>query len=65
MTDTEKLKHISEYVRRRYMQESIAWTDADEKGEVMSAAKASVRSEIFWGIILFITQLDIEEARNQ
>jgi len=29
MTDTEKLKHISEYVRRRYMQESIAWTDAD------------------------------------
>lgn len=65
MTDAEKFKHISEYVRRRYMQESIAWTDADEKGEVMSAAKASVRSEIFWEIILFINKLDIAEARNQ
>lgn len=65
MTDAEKFKHISEYVRRRYMQESIAWTDADEKGEVMSAAKASIREEIFWEIILFINKLDIEEARNQ
>ena len=46
MTDAEKFKHISEYVRRRYMQESIAWTDADEKGKVMSAAKASIREEI-------------------
>lgn len=33
MDDAEKLKHISEYVRRRYMQESIAWTDADEKAK--------------------------------
>ena len=65
MTDAEKFKHISEYVRRRYIQESIAWTDADEKGEVMSAAKASIRLEIFWEIILFINKLDIEEARNQ
>lgn len=65
MTDAEKFKHISEYVRRRYMQESIAWTDADEKGEVMSAAKASIREEIFWEIILFINKLNIEEARNQ
>lgn len=64
MTDTEKLKHISEYVRRRYMQESIAWTDADEKGEVMSAAEASIRSEILWEIILFINKLDIKEARK-
>lgn len=61
MTDTEKFKHISEYVRRRYMQESIAWTDADEKGEVMSAAKASIRLEILWEIILFINKLDIKE----
>ena len=65
MTDAEKFKHISEYVRRRYMQESIAWTDADEKGEVMSAAKASIREEIFWEIILFINKLNIEEERNQ
>ena len=65
MTDAEKFKHISEYVRRRYMQESIAWTNADEKGEVMSAAKASIREEIFWEIILFINKLNIEEARNQ
>ncbi len=64
MTDAEKFKHISEYVRRRYMQESIAWTDADEKGEVMSAAKASIRSEILWEIILFINKLDIKEARK-
>ena len=64
MTDAEKFKHISEYVRRRYMQESIAWTDADEKGEVMSAAKASIREEIFWEIILFINKLDIKEARK-
>ena len=36
-----------------------------KKGDMINAAKASVRSEIFWGIILFITQLDIEGARNQ
>lgn len=65
MTDAEKFKHISEYVRRRYMQESIAWTDADEKGEVMSAAKASIREEILFEIILFINKLDIAEARNR
>lgn len=40
MTDAEKLKHISEYVRRRYMQESIAWTDADKKTELNKIEKA-------------------------
>lgn len=64
MTDAEKFKHISEYVRRRYMQESIAWTDADEKGDLINTAKASIRSEILWEIILFINKLDIAEARK-
>ncbi len=58
MTDAEKLKHISEYVRRRYMQESIAWTDADEKGEVMSAAKASIREEILFEIITELNKIE-------
>lgn len=65
MTDAEKFKHISEYVHRRYKQESDVWADADIKGEVINAAKASIRSEIFWEIILFINKLNIEEARNQ
>ena len=59
MTDAEKFKHISEYVRRRYMQESIAWTDADKKGEVMSAAKASIREEILFEIILNVKDLSV------
>lgn len=58
MTDAEKFKHISEYVRRRYMQESIAWTDADEKGEVMSAAKASIREEILFEIINELNKIE-------
>nr|DAR10033.1 MAG TPA: hypothetical protein [Caudoviricetes sp.] len=32
---------------------------------MIRTAKASIRSEIFWEIILFINKLDIEEARNQ
>lgn len=46
MTDAEKFKHISEYVRRRYKQESDVWADADINGEVINAAKASIRLTI-------------------
>ncbi len=65
MTDAEKFKHISEYVRRRYMQESNIYAELGKKGDMINAAKASVRSEIFWEIILFINKLDINEMKNQ
>lgn len=58
MTDTEKLKHIIAYVRRRYKQESDVWADADEKGEVMSAAKASIREEILFEIITELNKIE-------
>lgn len=58
MTDTEKLKHIIAYVRRRYKQESDAWADADIKGEVMSAAKASIREEILFEIINELNKIE-------
>ena len=57
MTDAEKFKHISEYVRRRYKQESDVWADADIKGEVMSATKASIREEILFEIITELNKL--------
>lgn len=65
MTDAEKFKHISEYVRRRYMQESNIYAELGKKGDLINAAKASIRSEIFWEIILFINKLDINEMKNQ
>lgn len=64
MTDAEKFKHISEYVRRRYMQESNIYAELGKKGDLINAAKASIRSEILWEIILFINKLDIKEARK-
>ena len=60
MTDAEKFKHISEYIRRRYKQESDVWADANIKGNVINVAKASIREEILFEII---TELDkIEKA---
>lgn len=58
MTDTEKLKHISAYVRRRYKQESDVWADADIKGEVINAAKASIREEILFEIINELNKIE-------
>ena len=58
MTDAEKFKHISEYVRRRYKQESDVWADADIKGEVINAAKASIREEILFEIITELNKLE-------
>lgn len=36
-----------------------------KKGDVTSANEASIRSEIFWEIILFVNKLDINEMKNQ
>lgn len=58
MTDAEKFKHISEYVRRRYKQESDVWADADIKGEVINAAKASIREEILFEIITELNKIE-------
>lgn len=58
MTDTEKLKHIIAYVRRRYKQESDVWADANIKGEVINAAKASIREEILFEIITELNKIE-------
>ncbi|WP_306526578.1 hypothetical protein [Dialister invisus] len=58
MTDAEKFKHISEYIRRRYKQESDVWADADIKGEVINAAKASIREEILFEIITELNKIE-------
>lgn len=58
MTDAEKFKHIIEYVHRRYKQESDVWADADIKGEVINAAKASIREEILFEIITELNKIE-------
>lgn len=58
MTDAEKFKHISEYVRRRYKQESDVWADANINGEVINAAKASIREEILFEIITELNKIE-------
>lgn len=58
MTDAEKFKHISEYVHRRYKQESDVWADADIKGEVINATKASIREEILFEIITELNKIE-------
>ena len=61
MTDAEKFKHISEYVHRRYKQESDVWADADIKGEVINAAKASIREEILFEIITELNKIEKDD----
>ena len=58
MTDAEKFKRISEYIHRRYKQESDVWADADIKGEVINAAKASIREEILFEIITELNKIE-------
>ncbi|MFQ9571995.1 MAG: hypothetical protein ACLRZN_07325 [Dialister invisus] len=58
MTDAEKFKRISEYIHRRYKQESDVWADADMKGEVINAAKASIREEILFEIITELNKIE-------
>ena len=65
MDDTEKFEHVIEYLIRRYKEESNIYAELGKKGDLINAAKASIRSEIFWEIILFINKLDIKEMKNQ
>lgn len=65
MTDAEKFGQVVKYLIRRYKEESNIYAEFGKKGDVIRTAKASIRSEIFWEIILFINKLKIEEARNQ
>ena len=58
MTDAEKFKHISEYVRRRHKQELDVWTDADKNSQVINAAKASIREEILFEIITELNKIE-------
>ena len=64
MTEIEKFVELKKYLFRRYKEESNVYAEADENGELINAAKASIRSEILWEIILFINKLDIKEARK-
>lgn len=65
MTDNEKIEKIFKYISDNYKKELTDYKESKERGDVIRTAKASIRSEIFWEIILFINKLDIEEARNQ
>ena len=65
MTDTEKFEQVVKYLIRRYKEESNIYAELGKKGDMINAAKASVRLEIFWEIILFINKLDINEMKNQ
>lgn len=65
MDDTEKFGQIVKYLSRRYKEESNIYAELDKKGDLINAAKASIRLEILWEIILFINKLDIAEARNR
>ena len=65
MNNNEKFEKIFKYISDNYKKESIDYKESKERGNVIRTAKASIRLEIFWEIILFINKLDIEEARNQ
>lgn len=65
MTDAEKFEQVVKYLIRRYKEESNIYVEFGKKGDMINAAKASVRLEIFWEIILFITKFDINEMKNQ
>lgn len=64
MDDTEKFRQVAKYLIRRYKEESNIYAEFDKKGDLINTAKASIRSEILWEIILFINKLDIAEARK-
>lgn len=53
MDNTEKFGQVVKYLIRRYKEESNIYAELDKKGDLINAAKASIRSEIFWEIILF------------
>lgn len=65
MDNTEKFEQVVKYLIRRYKEESNIYVELGKKGDLINAAKASIRSEILWEIILFIHKLDINEMKNQ
>lgn len=65
MDNTEKFGQVVKYLIRRYKEESNIYAELGKKGDMINAAKASVRLEIFWEIILFINKLNINEMKNQ
>ena len=65
MDNTEKFGQVVKYLIRRYKEESNIYAELGKKGDMINAAKASVRSEIFREIILFINKLNINEMKNQ
>lgn len=65
MDNTEKFGQVVKYLIRRYKEESNIYAELSKKGDLINAAKASIRSEILWEIILFINKLDINEMKNQ
>ena len=64
MDNTEKFRRVVKYLIRKYKEESNIYAELGKKGDLINAAKASIRSEILWEIILFINKLDIKEARK-
>lgn len=64
MDDTEKFRQVVKFLIRRYKEESNICAELGKKGDLINAAKASIRLEILWEIILFINKLDIAEARK-
>lgn len=65
MDNTEKFGQVVKYLIRRYKEESNIYAELSKKGDLINAAKTSIRSEILWEIILFIHKLDINEMKNQ
>ena len=65
MDNTEKFGQVVKYLIRRYKEDSNIYAELGKKGDVTSANEASIRSEIFWEIILFVNKLDINEMKNQ
>ena len=65
MDNTQKFGQVVKYLIRRYKEESNIYAELGKKGDLINAAKASIRSEILWEIILFINKLDINEMKNQ
>lgn len=70
MTEIEKFVELKKYLFRRYKEESNVYAEADENGELINAAKASICSEIFWEIILLLInwtsrRQEISECRRR
>lgn len=66
MTEIEKFVELKKYLFRRYKEESNVYAEADENGELINAAKASICLEALWEIIVFANKLNkTEEFDNE